>query len=262
MPKYKKIDVTEQQLEDLIRRHTDDIEDGLVYVDHQMQTGTGRLDVLMADSGKSLVVAELKVVEDDGMLWQAIDYYDYVCAHIEAYAHLYKDKVIDPVQPVRLLLVAPSFSQTLINRCKWLDIPITLFMYNCLKIEGNDDILPVFTEQAIPSPPKVMEVHDLDGVLSYITEPEVKATVRALLDEIKLWKPERISIDPTQNAVSMKIDGRVFGYVVPRRKHYLIATFDAGDKWTAYPIHGQDDLDIARPLAKAAMERRTKWSSA
>jgi RecB family endonuclease NucS len=88
MPKYKKIDVSEQQLEDLIRRQADLIEDGLVYVDHQRQAATGRLDVLLVDSGHALVVAELKVVEDDGMLLQGVDYYDYVAGKVETYARL------------------------------------------------------------------------------------------------------------------------------------------------------------------------------
>ncbi len=35
MPKYRKVDVSEQQLEDLVRQQADAIEDGLVYVDHQ-----------------------------------------------------------------------------------------------------------------------------------------------------------------------------------------------------------------------------------
>ena len=89
---YKIADVSEQELEDLIRTHAGMIgEEGLVYVDHQRPTAGGRLDVLMADSGKSLVVAELKIVEDDGMLLQGLDYYDYVSAHVETYARLYKE---------------------------------------------------------------------------------------------------------------------------------------------------------------------------
>ena len=53
MKPYKKIDVSEQQLEDLVRRHASMIEEGLSYVDHQKQAAGGRLDVLMVDSGKS-----------------------------------------------------------------------------------------------------------------------------------------------------------------------------------------------------------------
>jgi hypothetical protein len=258
MAKYKKIDVTEQQLEDLVRRHTDDIEKGLVYVDHQRPTGGGRLDVLIVDSGKSIVLAELKVVEDDGMLLQGVDYYDFLSSHKESFARLHKDKEIDPTQEVRLFLIAPSFSQTLINRCKWIDIPIALFTYNCLIITGTGDIIPVFAEQAIPSPLKIVEVFHIEDILSYITDPGVRADVNSTIEEIKRWKPERISVDATKDALSMKVDGRVFAYLYPRRKHFLIATYNAENIWSAYPIHGKEDLDNVLPVTNAAMERKTK----
>src|ERR1700688_3660863 len=116
MKAYKKMDVSEAALEDLVRRAAGLIEDGLVYVDHQKVAAGGRLDVLLVDSGKSLVVAELKIVQDDGMLLQGVDYYDYVSNHVEAFARLYKAYGIDPTQQVRLFLIAPSFSQTLVNR--------------------------------------------------------------------------------------------------------------------------------------------------
>ena len=61
MKSYSKADVAEQQLEDLGRRHSKMIEEGLCYVDHQRPAAGGRLDVLMVDSGQSLIVAELKV---------------------------------------------------------------------------------------------------------------------------------------------------------------------------------------------------------
>src|SRR3972149_6825826 len=153
MKEYAKTDVSEQQLEDLVRRHAELIEEGLTYVDRQKPTAGGRLDVFMVDSGKSLVVAELKVIQDDGMLLQGLDYYDYVSTHRESFTRLYGPYAPDPAQPVRLLLIAPSFSQTLINRCKWVDVPISLFTFSCLKFHGSDEIIPVFMEQEIPSQP-------------------------------------------------------------------------------------------------------------
>ena len=57
MAKYQQIDVSEQLLEDLVRQNADLIEEGLVYVHHQRITGSGRLDVLLVDSGHSLVLA-------------------------------------------------------------------------------------------------------------------------------------------------------------------------------------------------------------
>jgi len=258
MKRYKKVDVSEAALEDLVRRDAGLIEDDLVYVDHQKPTAGGRLDVLLVDSGKSLVVAELKVKQDDGMLVQGVDYYDYVSTHVEAFARLYKPHEIKPTQQVRLFLIAPSFSQTLVNRCKWIDIPISLFAFDCLKFEGDDDLVPIFSEEPIPPRPPVLEVMQLDDHLRYITDLTVQSKVSALLDEIKNWKPGNISLDAIKSAISMKVNGRVFAYLYPRRQHYLLATYNDQEEWTDYSIKDDDDLTKVREMMRAAMERRVK----
>jgi hypothetical protein len=258
MKPFKKTDVSEAGLEDLVRRHSGLIEDGLVYVDHQKAAAGGRLDVLLVDSGKSLVVAELKIVQDDGMLLQGVDYYDYVSSHVEAFARLYKPHGIDPTQPVRLFLIAPSFSQILVNRCKWVNLQISLFTFHCLRFEGDDDLVPIFAEQTIPTPPEVVEVTHLDDHLGYITDLNVRGKVSALLDEIKTWRPGSISLDPIKSAISMKVNGRVFAYFYPRRKHYLLATYNAEEEWTEYSIMDDEDLAKVKPIIRATMERRLK----
>jgi len=68
MKKYKVIDISETQVEEMIRKAPNLIEEGLRYVDHQKRAGRGPLDVLFVDSGNALIVAELKVIEDDGIL--------------------------------------------------------------------------------------------------------------------------------------------------------------------------------------------------
>jgi len=258
MKRYTKIDVSEQELEDLIRRNAETLEEGLIYVDHQKPAAGGRLDVLMVDSGKSLVVAELKVVQDDGMLMQGVDYYDYVSGHIEAFARLYKPHDIDPTQPVRLFLIAPSFSQALVNRCKWIELPISLFTFHCLKFEGDEDITPVFAEQEIPTPPETLEIAQPSDHIGYITDLQMRANVIALLDEIKNWKPGRISIDAVKSGISMKVNGRVFAYFYPRRQHYCLATYNDQEEWTGYAIKDDDDLVKVKSIMMAAMERRVK----
>lgn len=258
MKNYTKADVSEQELEDLVRRHTGYIEEGLVYVDHQKSTLGGRLDVLMVDSGKALVVAELKVIQDDGMLLQGVDYCDYVSTHTESFARLYKDHSIDPTQRVRLCLIAPSFSQTLVNRCKWLDLPISLFTFNCLKFDGEDDVVPIFSEQEIPITPPIPEVYTIAKHLAYITEPAIRAEVTSLFDEIKNWKPGSITLDAIKYSVSIKINGRLFAYFDPRRKHYIIGTYDDDDQWTNISVKDDDALTKAKSKMKAAMERKLK----
>jgi len=258
MKAYKKKDVSEQQLEDLVRRHAGMVEEGLAYVDHQKLAAGGRLDVLMMDSGKSLVVAELKVVQDDGMLMQGVDYYDYVSTHVEAFARLYGVHGIDPTQQVRLFLIAPSFSQTLINRCKWLDLPISLFTFHCMEFEGEDDLVPIFAEQSIPTPQEVVEVRNPNDHLGYITDAQVRAKASSLLEEVKNWKPGSISLDAVKSAISIKVNNRVFAYFYPRRQHYLLATYNDQDEWMTYSIKDDDDLDKVKAIMLKAVERRVR----
>ena len=71
-------------------------------------THRGPLDVLLVDSGHALV-AVLKISEDDSMLIQGIDYYDFVSRNVEAFARVYKEAHINPTQSVRLFLIAPGF---------------------------------------------------------------------------------------------------------------------------------------------------------
>ncbi|MCC6124091.1 MAG: DUF91 domain-containing protein [Pirellulales bacterium] len=255
---YQKVDVSEQQLEDLTRKYTGMIEEGLVYVDHQRQTAGGRLDVLMVDREKSLVVAELKIIEDDGMLLQGLDYFDYVSTHVETYARFYKEHSINPTKEVRLLLIAPSFSQALINRCKWLNLEIRLFAFNCLKFDGQDETVPIFSEQTIPTSPPPPDDTTIEKHLAYITDEGVRNKVMALLKEIENWKPGAITIEPIKNAISMKVNNRVFTYLDPRQKHFLIETFNAEDEWTVYPVKNDEQLTNVKALAKAAMERKMR----
>ena len=258
MKKYKYVDVTESKLEDFIRVGTDVIEEGLKYVDHQRYTDRGRLDVLLVDSGKSAVVAELKIVEDDAMLLQGLDYYDYVSTNIEAFARLYKDSGIDPTQPIRLMLIAPSFSISLINRSKWIDANISLFTYRCIKLDGTEDITPVFSEVTVPAPTIIEEKYNIEDRLAYITNVDIRNILKNFLKELPNWKKDKILIEPIKYAISVKVGGRVFMYLEPRRDKFLVSTYNTDGKWTGFPVNTKEELDSLVDLIKSNMEKKSK----
>jgi hypothetical protein len=255
MSKYQTTEISEKELEDLIRQTPDNIEPGLKYIDHQRFTNRGPLDLLMVDSGNALVVAELKVVEEDSMLVQGIDYYDYISRNLEGFARIYKDYNIDPKQSIRLVLIAPSFSISLINRCKWIDIPISLFTFKAIKLENSKEIIPVFAETTIPSTPEILESYSLDDRLKYITDNDSRNNAKNLLKDIQDWDKTHILIEPTKYDISLKSSGRVFAYLSPRRQFYVIYTYDNEKKWTGYPIKDKNDLENAIQLMKMNIER-------
>ncbi|MDD4902867.1 MAG: endonuclease NucS [Patescibacteria group bacterium] len=255
MKQYKSIEVSEKQLEDLVRQGASLIEEGVRYVDHQRSTERGPLDVLMVDSGNALVVAELKVVEDDTMLVQGMDYYDYISKNIEGISRVYKDYHIDPGQTARLFLIAPSFSISLINRCKWIDIPISLFAYKCITFEDSKEITVVFSEVSIPSTPETVEAYDLKDRLEYITSLDMRKIANDLIEEIRGWDAANITIEPTKYDMSAKVSGRVFAYISPRRKFFWVYTYDNEKKWASFLINQKEDLEAVKVLLKNNIDR-------
>jgi hypothetical protein len=241
--KYKKIDISERELEDLIRQYTEALEEGLTYIDHQRFTDRGPLDMLFVDSGKSLVIAELKVVEEDGMLVQGLDYYDYISKNFEGICRAYKEFKIDTKQNIRLLLIAPSFSVNLLNRCKWLDINISLFTYSCIQFEESKEKILTFNEVSFPLQTQKIEEYKFEDRINYITDEKLKTLATELIENVKEWDKLRINIEPTKYCLSMKYSGKVFAYFEPRRKNFLISTYNEEKKWTSYHIDNTDDLE-------------------
>jgi len=256
MRKYKVVEVSEKELEEMVRKGSDLIEEGLRYVDHQRRTERGPLDVLFADSGNALVVAELKVTEDDWMLVQGLDYYDSITSNIEGVARAYKEKKIDPTQKLRLFLIAPSFSVSLLNRCKWIDAPLSLFTFQCLVFEDNPkEIVPVFKEITIPSRLQPVEVYTIEQRLNYITDNKVRKIAEDFLKEIQDWDKDNILIEATKNDISIKVSGKVFSYLSARRKNFIVYTKDSENKWTVLPIKQAEDLEKVRLLLKGNHEK-------
>ena len=68
-------------------------------------------------------------------------------------------------------------------------MPISLFTFNCLKFDGQDEIIPIFSEQTIPTPPPIIEIPTIEDHLDYITDGAARSKVRAFLEEIENWKP-------------------------------------------------------------------------
>lgn len=255
MKNYKIVEVSETKLEDLIRQGTHLIEEGLQYVGHKRLTDRGPLDVLMVDSGGALVVAELKVSEDDSMLVQGIDYYDYISKNIEGLSRAYNSFKIKPTQTPRLFLIAPSISVNLLNRCKWIDVPISIFTYKCLIFEDTDEIIPVFSEITIPSIVRSVEAYSIEGNLYYITDKKIKSLANEILNEIQNWDKNNILIDAIKGDISLKYSGKVFAYLCPRRNFFLIAAYDTEGNWTSHKINDMEDFRKIETLIKGNIEK-------
>ena len=256
MRTYRIVEVPEVQLEDLVRRAPELIEADLKFVDHQAFTDRGPLDVLLVDSGHALVVAELKVVEDDRMLVQGVDYYDYVLRNLDGFARAYKQHNIDPKEEPRLFLIAPSFSVTLLNRIKWINISISLFTFQCIEFQdAKDEIVPVYKEVISPTPVDRVETYEIAERYEYITDAKIRSLAQKLVAQIQEWQPERVSVEAKKYYISIKVSGRVFAYLGPRRNSFMVDTNDAEGKWTGYRINSESALEDVIPLVRANFDK-------
>jgi len=259
MRKYKSVELIDSQLDDLVRTGSEVIEEGLKYVDHQKIPGKDRMDVLFVDCRNSMVAAEMNIVGDDNMLLQGLDYYNYVTTNIEALVRIYKNDRIDPTKAIRLMLIAPNFSQTLTNRCRWIDANISLYTYKCIKFDGSDEVIPIFSQTSIPTPPEPPgEIYSLEDRYGYITNQESRGILASLLSDLPNWGKDKISIEPIKYAISVKLGSKVFMHLALRRDNFFVETHSAEGKWTSYPVNSRGDLDMLMALMKSNMENKLK----
>lgn len=257
MEHYERKNISETELEDKIRQHPDLIEEGLVFIDRQKKTTRGPLDLLLLDSKKTLIVAELKIAEDDDMLMQALDYYDYISNHVDTVARIYQKHNIDVGQTPRLMLIAPSFSQLLINRCKWIteDIQISLYSFQYIEFNEGKKETVVYMPVEIKPPVSIeKEPPSVDEQINYIMSSEVKKIAKKILDEIQNWDTANISISRKQWGASIKLSGGVIAYWEPRKTFIRVSTYDKDGKWVSSNISEEEEYKNVIEMVKSYYE--------
>lgn len=174
--RIKKIELKEkEELEPLLLAAPEHLETGMRVVAYQVTTPTGLLDILAVDEEGALVVIELKneVDEGEGQLLQALRYYDWCFENRAWLAHAYRNKGIDPHKELRLILVAPDFSESLKRLSKYLTIEVELFRYQAVELpDGQRDIVcnQVFYEER----PELPRISTIDQSVDRIKENNVR----------------------------------------------------------------------------------------
>jgi len=253
MIEYERREIGEKEVEDAIRQAPHLIEEGLRYITHQKRTERGRLDVLLVDRDNTLVVAELKTEEDDEMLLQALDYFNYAYENLERLANTYRDFNLDVERMPRLMLIAPSFSQRLNNCCKWIreDIPITLVTYHPIRLKGKGEgETIVFTPIELEAEIEPHEPTPREKQLNWIKDHEVRELARRFLKDIENIDPNNVSLDDLEWSVSIKVKGWVCAYWEPRQKHVRVCTYDEDGHWRGFNFKSQQDYEKYLNLVK------------
>jgi hypothetical protein len=183
---FEKVEIEdERELEALIKKYPGQIEKGLKYLDHQLQVGRGFMDILFVDPDGVLVVGELKIIDDEGILMQAIKYYDVVYRDIDRISRQFPNKGIKIEEDPRIILIAPGFSDEVKRAARHVKPEISLIEFDYIKhLKSGDQGLICrevpFKEEAgyvVPTP--------VEKVIRYINLPKLRDVCSKVLSEIQ-----------------------------------------------------------------------------
>jgi len=232
----------EAEFESILTENPNIIEEGLRIIDTQVITNRGRLDILGLDSGSVLVVIELKIGESDEMLWQALDYYDWVFRNIDSIKRMYPNYEIDYSQGPRLMLIAPSFSDTIKRRAIYLEPSGELLEYKYLQAGDKEGIL--FSPVSLPTGPPDDVPPDrppIETLVNYITNEQSREICKNVIEQIRSIG-NNIQVLSRKYHIPFYVSGSRFAALSPWREYFWIDTY-INEEWKAAKIEAIEDFE-------------------
>ena len=131
--------VSKEQVIGTVREFSAAVEGGLRVIDADLPCGAaGSLDLLAVDRTSRLVVIDVAVQGDDGVLLRAVAQADWIARNTASVRRMYAGQVIDFVRPPRVYLVAPRFSPILTAAARHMTLAdITCVTYRGVDVSGR-----------------------------------------------------------------------------------------------------------------------------
>ncbi|TEU13550.1 MAG: DUF91 domain-containing protein [Anaerolineales bacterium] len=209
---------SEAELHMIIQAELDAIEGGLELLQHEYPSGKGILDFLCADSDHRLVIIEVKLHEDENILFQALRYYGDIDKNRYVVARLFADKDVNPEDPPRIILIAERFSED-IRRLSTLVRPdIELLEYSVVTLPTGEKGILYHPVSPVPPPPPGPK--PIEWLLNYLKEESLKPLLQEIRQAVK-GIGKGIEEYATPNYIAYKhTSGRQFAYIWPRRRYF------------------------------------------
>ena len=228
MSKPRPVEVAERELEDLLVENPESIEEGIRILGRQVKTDSGPLDIIASDADSVLTVLELKDHVDEGQLDQGLRYYDWARSNIEWIARSHP-KMIDANQEPRLILIAPTFSDSLKRIAKYVTVSIDLMEYHVIQLPDGRRFA-ICTSIEIGSPPEPTIVPTRNGHLNRIESERIR---QLCLDCIGQLEKMSIEIRPKENFwFSIWYRGKRFMYLGCKKNYFVCSVQRPDGSWT------------------------------
>ena len=232
---FERLDLKEEKdLEQFVIEYPDQVEDGLKYIEHQMNIGNKFVDVLCVDRKGILTVIELKVNCDDRMIPQVLEYFDYVTNNKERIAKAHDGINVKVEEEPRIILIASEFSERIKKACRYLMPNMKLMEFEYLSSKGGDKGF-YFKEISFDAEPTYEPPIPVDQVLQYISNPKVRRCCEKVIKDLKEVAPK---IDQPKGAgenwIRFRYRNRFLADILVRREFFYIK-YGRGDeeKWSS-----------------------------
>ena len=209
---------TEKELHGIIEKELDALEEGLSCLKYEYYTGEGTPDFLCVDSGGRIAIIEVKLSEDENILFQALRYYMIIDRDRYNISRSFRDKNIDPELHPRIILIAERFSDDIKNLSTLVKPEVELFEYTALR--GPNSILGIaFHSVSIPAIIEFQPPINLtfDEHKRYITDESLRLVFDKMREDIKNISNE-IDEYITQSYIGYKWHGRQIGWIGVKRR--------------------------------------------
>lgn len=237
MVTFKPVDIEERVLEAELKKDPGVIEDGMKFLDHQVPTGDGFIDLLCADKAGSPTVVELKIKEDDSMLVQALEYTDWINENIDRLAERYPGLAIEEA---RVVLIAPSFSERLRRGAKYVSPSLDLLEFEYLQSDKGEKGLRIRSVDVgpvkAPVSPNTLEDH-----VEYIKNASMNALCKDIIKKIQSIDPGNIELNPTKFYLGLQCKNRNIAAIRTRRDYFYVDYYD-NDEWYSLEIRKPEDF--------------------
>lgn len=230
---FKRIEIEqERELENLLIKNPEQIDDGLTFLTHQQQVSGGFIDVLCVDKDGVIVVIELKISDDDGILLQALHYYDYVLLNKAAIANQFASKVkINLREDPRIILIAPEFSERLRKACKYVSPAPTLLQFRHLKTSSGEKGL-YFDEVTLDTESGYSPPQPLEEVLDYTNLPGLRDICQHIAKTIAEEFPEvDAPLTAGNTGIKFKYKNRKIADIWLKRTFFWLGLHGERSKW-------------------------------
>lgn len=212
---------SEKELHSIIEREIVVLEDGFQILKHEFQCGdSGTVDFLGIDSGSRLAMIEVKLNEDEKVLFQALRYYDWIDKNRHAIQSIFNKKRVDPSSPPRMILIAKKFSDDFRSLSTLVIPEVELFEYAPLKSEDGKKGLylhPVSLPKRVSEISKLSEIKD---ILGYITNKPLRGFCNKVIEELKGLVKEFEEPYATSDYIGFSYKGKLIAYLWKGRNHF------------------------------------------